>query len=46
MKVSVSPGHNINGTLIMPIFEGTDSVPDSHAEGMHTALKSQVNIVL
>ena len=46
MKVSVSPGHNINGTLIMPIFEGTDSVPDSHAEGMHTALKSQVNMVL
>ena len=46
MKVSVSPGHNINGTLIMPIFEGTESVPDSHAEGMHTALKSQVNMVL
>ena len=45
MKVSVSPGHNINGTLIMPFFEGTESVPDLHAEGMHTALKSQMNMV-
>ena len=46
MKVSVSPGHNINGTLIMPLFEGTESVPDGHAEGMHTALRSQMNTVL
>jgi leucyl aminopeptidase len=46
MKVSVSSGHNINGTLIMPIFQGTDSVPEAHAEGMHTALKSQMNTVL
>ena len=46
MKVSVSPGHNINGTLIMPVFEGTNSVPDAHAEGLHTALKSQMNMVL
>ena len=46
MKVSVSSGHNINGTLIMPLFEGTESVPDGHAEGMHTALRSQMNTVL
>ena len=46
MKVSVSSGHNINGTLIMPIFQGTDAVPEAHAEGMHTALKSQMNTVL
>ena len=46
MKVSVSSGHNINGTLIMPLFEGTESVPDAHAEGLHTALKSQMNVVL
>ncbi|MDB2397921.1 hypothetical protein N9V82_01700, partial [Candidatus Poseidoniales archaeon] len=30
----------------MPIFQGTDSVPEAHAEGMHTALKSQMNTVL
>ena len=30
----------------MPLFEGTDAVPDAHAEGMHTSLKSQVNMVL
>jgi leucyl aminopeptidase len=46
MKVSVSPGHNINGTLIMPLLEGTNSVPEAHAEGLHTALKSQMNMVL
>jgi leucyl aminopeptidase len=46
MKISVSSGHNINGTLIMPLFEGTESVPDAHAEGLHTALKSQMNMVL
>ena len=30
----------------MPLFEGTESVPDGHAEGMHTALRSQMNTVL
>ncbi|NCG01377.1 MAG: leucyl aminopeptidase [Euryarchaeota archaeon] len=46
MKVSVSPGHNINGTLILPLFEGTDSLLAAHEEGLHTALKSQINRVL
>ena len=46
MKVSVSPGHNINGTLILPLFEGTEGVPDSLQEGLHTALKGQINRIL
>lgn len=46
MKVSVSPGHNINGTLILPLFEGTDSLLAAHEEGLHTSLKSQINRVL
>ena len=46
MKVSVSPGHNINGTLILPLFEGTNSLLAAHEEGLHTALKSQINRVL
>jgi leucyl aminopeptidase len=30
----------------MPLLEGTNSVPEAHAEGLHTALKSQMNMVL
>ncbi|MCH1541308.1 MAG: leucyl aminopeptidase [Candidatus Poseidonia sp.] len=45
MKVTVSSGNNINGTLVLPLFEGTTSAPNS-AEGIHTALKSQINRVL
>ena len=46
MKVSVSPGHNINGTLILPLFEGSEGVSDSLQEGLHTALKGQINRIL
>ena len=46
MKVSVSPGHNINGTLILPLFEGSEGVPESLQEGLHTALKGQINRIL
>jgi len=44
MKVSVSPGHNINGTLILPLFEGSEEVPESLEAGLHTALKGQINV--
>ena len=46
MKVSVSPGHNINGTLILPLFEGSDALPEAHETGLHTALKAQINRIL
>ena len=46
MKVSVSPGHNINGTLILPLFEGSEAVPESHEAGLHTSLKAQINRIL
>jgi len=46
MKVTVSPGHNINGTLLLPLFEGSESVPTSLEAGLHTALKSQINRIL
>ena len=46
MKVSVSPGHNINGTLILPLFEGSEAVPESLQGGLHTALKGQINRIL
>ncbi|RJU81882.1 MAG: leucyl aminopeptidase [Candidatus Poseidoniales archaeon] len=46
MKVTVSPGHNINGTLLLPLFEGSESVPATLEAGLHTALKSQINRIL
>jgi leucyl aminopeptidase len=46
MKVSVSPGHNINGTLILPLYEGAESVPGTLEEGLHMALKGQINRIL
>ncbi|MEZ8008973.1 MAG: leucyl aminopeptidase [Candidatus Poseidoniaceae archaeon] len=46
MKVSVSPGHNINGTLILPLFEGSEALPEAHETGLHTALKGQINRIL
>ena len=45
MQVTVSSGNNINGTLILPLFEGAESLPDTD-EGIPTALKSQINRVL
>ena len=46
MKVSVSPGHNIDGTLILPLLQGSECVPESLEAGLHTALKSQINRIL
>lgn len=46
MKINVSSSHNIDGTLILPLFEGTEIVPEAHATGLHVALKSQINRVL
>ena len=46
MQINVSSSHNIDGTLILPLFEGTDIVPEAHATGMHVALKAQINRVL
>ncbi|MBT5844410.1 MAG: leucyl aminopeptidase [Euryarchaeota archaeon] len=46
MKVSVSPGHNINGTLILPLFEGSEAVPESLEAGLHNSLKGQINRIL
>ena len=46
MKVTVSPGHNIDGTLLLPLYEGSGSVPASLEAGLHSALKSQINRIL
>ena len=46
MKASVSPGHNIDGTLILPLIEGSESVPVTLESGLHTSLKAQINRIL
>ena len=45
MQVTVSSGNNINGTLVLPLFEGSQTITDN-AEGVPMALKSQINRVL
>ena len=45
MQVTISSGNNINGTLVLPLFEGGEALPEI-VEGIPTALKSQINRVL
>ena len=40
MKINVSSSHNIDGTLILPLFEGTEIVPEAHATGLHPRSQS------
>ena len=46
MELNVSASENINGTLILPLYEGCESVPESCEFGMPASLKSQINKVL
>ena len=45
MQVTISSGNNINGTLVLPLFEGEEALPEI-VEGIPTTLKSQINRVL
>ena len=45
MQITVSSGNNINGTLILPLFQGTEKLADSIV-GIPSQLKSQINNVL
>ena len=45
MQVTISSGNNVNGTLVLPLFEGEEALPEI-VEGIPTTLKSQVNRVL
>ena len=46
MELTVSASENINGTLILPIFEGSDGVPEKCQTGMSSSMKNQINRVL
>ena len=45
MQVTISSGNNINGTLVLPLFEGEEALPEI-VEGIPASLKSQINRVL
>ncbi|HIF91204.1 MAG TPA: leucyl aminopeptidase, partial [Candidatus Poseidoniales archaeon] len=45
MQITVSSGNNINGTLILPLFQGTEKLDDSSG-GIPAQLRSQINTVL
>ena len=45
MEVTISSGSNINGTLVLPLFEGEEALPTAD-EGIPNSLKSQINRVL
>ena len=46
MEMTVSASDNINGTLILPIYEGTESIPEDSERGLSQTMKSQINRVL
>ncbi len=45
MQVTISSGNNINGTLVLPLFEGEEALPEI-VEGIPSTLKAQINRVL
>ena len=46
MEMTVSASDNINGTLILPIYEGTQSIAEDSERGLSQTMKSQINRVL
>jgi leucyl aminopeptidase len=45
MQVTISSGNNINGTLVLPLFEGEEALP-ADVGGIPAALKGQIDRVL
>ena len=45
MQVTISSGNNINGTLVLPLFQGEETLPEV-VEGIPASLKGQINRVL
>ena len=44
--MTVSVNDNINGKLILPIVEGTESIPEDCERGLPQSMKAQINKVL
>ena len=46
MQVSVNTNDNINGTLVLPLWQDSESMPAGSEGGVPRALKSQIDTVL
>ena len=46
MQVSVNTNDNINGTLVLPLWQDSDSMPSGSEGGIPRALKSQIDTIL
>ena len=46
MQVSVNTNDNINGTLILPLWQDSDSMPSGSEAGVPRSLKSQIDMIL
>ena len=46
MKVSVDANENVNGTLILPVWQDCQGMAEGSEAGVHRSLKSQIDNVL
>ena len=46
MQVSVNTNDNINGTLVLPLWQESESMPSGSEGGVPRALKSQIDTIL
>ncbi|MDP6869968.1 MAG: leucyl aminopeptidase [Candidatus Poseidoniaceae archaeon] len=46
MKVNVESNENILGTLVLPLWQGSDSISDNASSGIHRDLRNQIDNVL
>jgi len=46
VQVIVNTNENINGTLILPLWQDSESMPSGSEAGVHRSLKNQIEIIL
>ena len=46
MKVTVNTNENINGTLVLPIWQDSESMPSGSEAGVPRSLKNQIDTIL
>ena len=46
MQVSVNTNENINGTLVLPLWQDSESMPSGSEAGVPRSLKNQIDTIL
>ena len=46
MRINVNQNENVNGTLILPFWQGSGTLSDEESTGIHRALKKQIDTVI